>query len=146
MESLLTDVDVSQQLKGLEPLSYKIEVSDPQVITGLTKHIEYLIKATSTHFSLNPSKVIDDEGTCTQKRRYSDFYTLRKYLKQRWPGCYIPPIPPKTSGSMEKDKVKERLLMLNLFCNEMVKRPHLYHSKEFQTFLRTPLPAEKALK
>jgi len=29
MESLLTDVDISQQLKGLEPLNFKIEVSDP---------------------------------------------------------------------------------------------------------------------
>jgi len=47
---------------------------------------------------------------------------------------------------MENKKVKERLLMLNVFCKEICKRPHLYSSKEFQTFLRTPMPIEKALK
>ena len=28
-------------------------------------------------------------------RRYSDFYALRAKLMERWPGVYIPNIPPK---------------------------------------------------
>jgi hypothetical protein len=28
-------------------------------------------------------------------RRYSDFFSLREKLKERWPGIYIPNIPPK---------------------------------------------------
>ena len=31
---------------------------------------------------------------------YSDFYDLRAFLLKRWPGCYIPPIPPKQASNM----------------------------------------------
>jgi len=30
-------------------------------------------------------------------RRYSDFFALREKLSERWPGIYIPNIPPKKS-------------------------------------------------
>ena len=28
-------------------------------------------------------------------RRYSDFFALREKLQERWPGIYIPNVPPK---------------------------------------------------
>ena len=37
----------------------------------------------------------DKEGNFEVRRRYNDFFCLRQNLIQRWPGCYIPPIPPK---------------------------------------------------
>ncbi len=43
----------------------------------------------------------DDEGSVDVYRRYSDFYNLRAFLLRKWPGCFIPPIPPKqASGNM----------------------------------------------
>ena len=35
------------------------------------------------------------EGDFETKRRYSDFDKVRALLVLKWPGCYIPPLPPK---------------------------------------------------
>lgn len=36
-------------------------------------------------------------------RRYKEFNLLRKRLEERWPGFYIPPIPPKKAyGKMDR--------------------------------------------
>ena len=37
----------------------------------------------------------DQEGEFTKQKRYSDFYQLRSMLSKRWPGFFIPAIPPK---------------------------------------------------
>lgn len=37
----------------------------------------------------------DNNGEFEVIRRYSDFTKLRTMLVQKWPGCYIPPLPPK---------------------------------------------------
>ena len=37
----------------------------------------------------------DKDGSFEIYRRYSDFANLREVLLIRWPGCYIPPLPPK---------------------------------------------------
>jgi hypothetical protein len=45
------------------------------------------------------------EGTFAEMKRYSDFDKLRKVLNQRWPGFYIPALPPKqTFVSLTKYK------------------------------------------
>ena len=42
-------------------------------------------------------------------RRYKDFYALRSAFVSKWPGCYIPPLPPKKAlGNMGKDFIDER--------------------------------------
>lgn len=40
-------------------------------------------------------KGLDQEGSFSVLRRYSDFDKIRNSLLIRWPGCYVPPLPPK---------------------------------------------------
>jgi len=58
-----------------------ISVSDPIKKEGFNSYILYSVK----------SKSLKD----TIYRRYNDFFLLRSKLIQRWPGIYIPNIPPK---------------------------------------------------
>lgn len=59
---------------------------------------------------------IDDMGQFEIFRRYSEFHLFREVLTARFPGLYIPPIPPKKSSSKsEADKAWERSHILNLF-------------------------------
>lgn len=45
---------------------------------------------------------LDDKGSFEVYRRYSDFEALRAALVLRWPGCYVPPVPPKKAvGNMD---------------------------------------------
>ena len=39
----------------------------------------------------------DDEGDFEGSRRYKDFNALRSHLVSRWPGVFIPSMPPKQS-------------------------------------------------
>lgn len=50
---------------------------------GVQKYILYTVRGQ------------DRKGTFEVLRRYSDFYALRTSLQTRWPGCFVPPIPPK---------------------------------------------------
>ena len=81
-------------------------------------------------------KGTDTNGAFDVLRRYRDFAALRRALINKWPGCYIPPIPPKKAvGNMEREFVYERTKQLNKFCQEIVKCPHLYNSSTFLTKL-----------
>ena len=60
-----------------------MEVCDPIVKDGVQKYILYTVRGT------------DKKGKFEVLRRYSDFVALRDILVKRWPGCYIPPLPPK---------------------------------------------------
>jgi hypothetical protein len=40
-------------------------------------------------------KGIDADGTWEGQRRYNEFFCLHESLVHRWPGIYIPKIPPK---------------------------------------------------
>eukprot|EP01016_Furgasonia_blochmanni_P040070 TRINITY_DN5071_c0_g1_i4.p1 TRINITY_DN5071_c0_g1~~TRINITY_DN5071_c0_g1_i4.p1 ORF type:complete len:378 (-),score=137.15 TRINITY_DN5071_c0_g1_i4:353-1486(-) len=65
----------------------------------------------------------------------------------RWPGCYIPPVPPKKAvGNMDQKFIEDRRRALETFCLSMAKLTHLYYSDEFKIFLRSNTPdIEKAL-
>jgi sorting nexin-1/2 len=58
-------------------------VTDPIVKDGVPSYIVYTVKG------------IDKRGPFDGLRRYKDFAALRVSLVSRWPGCNIPPIPPK---------------------------------------------------
>lgn len=64
-----------------------------------TKHVLYKIKVNADYFSwfthVNFDKGIDNNGDIDINRRYSEFKALRTVLVERWPGCYIPPLPSK---------------------------------------------------
>ena len=78
-------------------------------------------------------------GEWSCRRRYSDFHELRNKMVENWPGIFIPGLPEKKKmGNLEEKFVKERQECLDNFCKEIALRPYLYHSEEFQLFIRNP--------
>ena len=63
---------------------------------------------------------------------------------ERFPGLYIPPIPPKTQDKKGSAVLEERRLFLDLFLKECVSLPYLVASGEVQTFLRPVGDVDKA--
>jgi hypothetical protein len=117
------------------------------------------------HFSVtNPVKVgsvikytvvgQDAEGRFETQRRFNEFYTLRKCLVTRWPGCYVPCIPEKGNVSVDVSQsnplnwkiagnsdgifIEERRLLLERFLRELAKYDFIIESKEFKIFSRGP--------
>lgn len=77
----------------------------------------------------------DKDGPFEGPRRYKDFHSLRQALVTRWPGVFVPPVPPKQSVGNKKDKfVANRMHFLDLFMKKISKIPHLINSDEFQRF------------
>lgn len=80
------------------PQTIVITVSDPILEGDMgNRHIAYTIKVA---FFFKRKLFRDDQGSDMEgnfevKRRYSDFDKIRALLVLRWPGCYIPPLPPK---------------------------------------------------
>ena len=60
-----------------------VEVVDPTVKDGVQSYILYTVRGS------------DKRGNFEVLRRYKDFAALRTSLVSRWPGCNIPPLPPK---------------------------------------------------
>lgn len=70
------------QLRTQEPPI--LEVKNPTLIKGAaTKHHTYQIRGT------------DAQGPVEVVRRYKEFNHLREVLFSRFPGLYVPPMPPK---------------------------------------------------
>ena len=79
----------------------------------------------------------DMKGNFQVRKRYSDFYLLRTALRERWPGYYIPAIPPKkTLGNMEAEFVRARLAFLDNFVKQLGQYNFLVESFEFSCFVR----------
>lgn len=71
------------------------------------------------------------------RKRYSDFYVLRNTLRERWPGYYIPAIPPKKAiGNMDVSFIKARLAHLDNFMKQLGQFSFLVESFEFSCFVR----------
>jgi uncharacterized protein YeeX (DUF496 family) len=124
------NVELPTNMKDLH-----IEVYNPQIREDtFNKYVVYSIKGTDTN---GPFEVI---------RRYSDFDKVRALLLAKWPGCYIPPLPPKALNSLEAKVVRERKKYLNRFCQKIAELPYLHYYEGYQEFLRTKNPSvEKAL-
>jgi sorting nexin-1/2 len=61
-----------------------LEVKNPTLIKNTaTKHHTYTIRGT------------DAQGAVEVVRRYKEFNHLREVLYLRFPGLYVPPMPPK---------------------------------------------------
>jgi len=89
------------------------------------KHTIYIIKGFENH------------GPIEVARRYRDFAMLREVLLIRWPGCYIPPLPPKNIfNKLEAQFILERRAGLDAFLQKISDIFVLYHSQEFQLFLK----------
>ena len=78
--------------------------------------------------------------TAKLSRRYSDFFALYEKLVQRWPGVYIPRIPPKKiTGNLDPAMIKTRMRLLNRFCLNLSGIDYLYRSEETNIF-RNDIP------
>ena len=68
-------------------------------------------------------------------RRYSDFNALYEKLLIRWPGIYIPRIPPKKmTKNTSRKMIKRRMRLLNRFCLDLSNIHYLYSSDETSLF------------
>ena len=57
-------------------------------------------------------------------------------LRERWPGYYIPAIPPKKAiGNMETDFIKAREAFLDNFIKQLGQYSFLVESFEFSCFV-----------
>lgn len=105
-----------------------VKVDNPVVKEGGALAKNYII------YDLSGS---DKNGSFNVKRRYNEFFELRKKLVENWPGYFIPPIPEKkNTGNMDQKFIKERQHMLNHFMERCAKMQHIFYSEEMQLFLR----------
>ena len=97
-------------------------VSDPLLVEGIKSYVQY--------------KVTGELVKEPIYRRFSDFYSLREKLVERWPGLYIPNLPPKlTMGNLEKKVIEMRTRVINDFCHKISKFEFILDSDELQIFL-----------
>jgi len=61
----------------------EIIVCEPSVKGGMSKHVEYMVKGK------------DYLGEFEVQRRYKQFFMFRESILNRFPGLYVPPMPPK---------------------------------------------------
>jgi len=86
------------------------------------------------------TKGVDDKGPWEGTRRYSDFYALHYKLTERWPGFYIPSIPPKKAivshfiylkGNKADKFIQDRRYYLEKFLRGLARYPFILKSEEF---------------
>lgn len=96
-------------------------VSDP--VKG--NHVTYTVKG------------YDEDGPFEGAKRYNDFFNLRAAILTRWPGIYVPPIPPKKAVGNKEDRfLDERKHFLERFLLMTSKMDHIMKSDEFRLFSR----------
>ncbi|EGR30040.1 PX domain protein [Ichthyophthirius multifiliis] len=79
----------------------------------------------------------DSEGKFEVFRRYSDFYFFRQLLTQRWPGCFIPPLPSKKIlGNKDTKFLEDRRKFLIYFIDKISQLPYIWYSEENYSFIR----------
>jgi len=135
-ESLVPDLDSITARRNAVPSDVNIQVCSPIIKEEkFTKHVVYTIKGT------------DRESGFEVVRRYKDFDRIRELLVKRWPGCYVPPLPPKSvTSNMDTKFIEDRRRQLQTFCKKIGELPYLHYSEEYQIFIRSGNPdLEKAL-
>lgn len=108
-------------------------VSNPEIKDSMKKYVTYSLSGKA----ISGLKL---------SRRFSDFYALRKKLLERWPGVYIPNIPPKKAvGNLDDEVIKMRTRILNSFCYKLSQIPYLFESEEVKVFQSNSPDVSKAL-
>ena len=107
--------------------TYPMYISNPKKIDKIVgSYIAYTLNGTDVREQLT--------------RRYSDFFALYEKLLQRWPGIYIPRIPPKKiTGNLDPTMIKTRMRLLNRFCLNLSNNEYLYKAEETNIF-RSNIP------
>ena len=105
-----------------ETNKYPMYVKDPVLNDAMIKYVTYTLAGRS----INQDHLI---------RRFGDFFALREKLVERWPGIFIPSIPPKKAvGNLEPKNVDHRMRKLNDFCYKLSHYSFLMNSEEVQMF------------
>jgi len=104
-----------------------IQVLSP-VVKGdaLHKSVVYTIKGTDKHGAFEISRTQDE------------FIEIRSLMVARWPGSYIPALPPKRLLTKTKaDFLEQRRKQFEMFCQNISELTYLHYSAEYQLFLRS---------
>lgn len=117
--------------------------STPATITLSNPSIHSDMLKTTVNYIITTSA---SEKTITATRTYEEFLHLRKTLTQKWPGIYLPPLPPKTFLSFLSSKsIKTYKNQLSDFLSYTSLIPFIYNSEEFQYFLKSKSPFSQKL-
>ena len=125
----------------LEAIGYQAEPGDiyymspPQQLSTYPMYIDNPKKVDKAIGSYICYTMDGTDVTEQLTRRYSDFYALYEKLLQRWPGIYIPRLPPKKmTGNMDPNLIKTRMRLLNRFCLNLSNIDYLYKAEETSIF------------
>ena len=134
------DINYSQN-DPLEAIGYQAEPGDiyymnpPKQLSTYPMYIDNPKKMEKTVGSYIGYTLDGTDLTEQLVRRYSDFYALYEKLLQRWPGIYIPRIPPKKiTGNQDPSMIKTRMRLLNRFCLNLSNIEYLYKAEESNIF------------
>ena len=115
------------QIDPLIAIGYQAEpdsiyyINPPQELSTYPMYIENPEKKEKNIGSFISYTLNGTDITEKMSRRYSDFFALYEKLVQRWPGVYIPKIPPKI---MTKTTSKKTIkISLKLIIYTIPKRP-----------------------
>ena len=135
------DLNDYSQIDPLIAIGYQAEpdsiyyINPPQELSTYPMYIENPEKKEKNIGSFISYTLNGTDITEKMSRRYSDFFALYEKLVQRWPGVYIPKIPPKImTKTTSKKTIKIRLRLLNRFCLNLSKIDYLYNSEETNIF------------
>ena len=132
------------QVDPLTAIGFHVEqdsiyfISPPKELSTYPMYIEKPEKhekniGTFISYTLNGTDITEK-----MSRRYSDFHALYEKLLQRWPGVYIPRIPPKImTKNTSRKRIKRRMRLLNRFCLNLSNIDYLYSSDETSIFKST---------
>ena len=125
----------------LEAIGYQAEPGDiyymnpPKQLSTYPMYIDNPKKVDKTVGSYIAYTMDGTDVTEQLTRRYSDFYALYEKLVQRWPGIYIPRVPPKKiTGNQDPSVIKTRMRLLNRFCLNLSNIEYLYKAEETNIF------------
>jgi hypothetical protein len=134
------DINYSQN-DPLEAIGYAAEPGDiyymnpPKQLSTYPMYIDNPKKVDKTVGSYIAYTMDGTDVTEQLTRRYSDFFALYEKLLQRWPGIYIPRIPPKKmTGNQDPSLIKTRMRLLNRFCLNLSNIEYLYKAEETNIF------------
>ena len=135
-----SEINYSQN-DPLEAIGYQAEPGDiyymnpPKQLSTYPMYIDNPKKVDKTVGSYIAYTMDGTDVTEQLTRRYSDFYALYEKLVQRWPGIYIPRVPPKKiTGNQDPSVIKTRMRLLNRFCLNLSNIEYLYKAEETNIF------------
>ena len=135
-----SEINYSQN-DPLEAIGYQAEPGDiyymnpPKQLSTYPMYIDNPKKVDKTVGSYIAYTMDGTDITEQLTRRYSDFFALYEKLVQRWPGIYVPRIPPKKiTGNQDPSVIKTRMRLLNRFCLNLSNIEYLYKAEETNIF------------